>query len=154
MGISSSDKFVQHTRHALEALHPNIGVFRHPDHVPTDYDIKQELGESFSKLRTFDLAQISGDALKALYGAAGDVVLYWAHHEKLLVVDRKLGFMGGLDMCMPRDPEPLSKQVPLTELQVTGDGIPTVSRWEVDIIIAAHMRLRPSYCRRPSRQPR
>ena len=27
------------------------------------------------------------------------MVLFWAHHEKLLVIDRKLVFMGGLDMC-------------------------------------------------------
>lgn len=43
---------------------------------------------------------MSKDTLKAIYGAADDVVLYWAHHEKLLVVDRNLVFMGGLDMCM------------------------------------------------------
>lgn len=42
---------------------------------------------------------MSKDTLKAIYGAADDVVLYWAHHEKLLVVDRNLVFMGGLDLC-------------------------------------------------------
>jgi phospholipase D1/2 len=80
-------------------LHPNIGVFRHPDHTPTGYDLASELGETIGHLTNFDLAKVSGNALKSLYGTADDIVLFWAHHEKLLVVDRKLGFMGGLDMC-------------------------------------------------------
>jgi phospholipase D1/2 len=81
-------------------LHPNISVFRHPDHAPAGYDIASEIGNSFKNLTNFDLATVSKDTLKAIYGAADDVVLYWAHHEKLLVVDRNLVFMGGLDMCM------------------------------------------------------
>ena len=90
-----------HTRTALEALHPNIYVFRHPDHYPTGYDLQHELGKTVKALTSFDLFKASGDALKAVYGTAGDVVLYWAHHEKLLVIDNgKIGFMGGLDMCM------------------------------------------------------
>ncbi|UKZ84929.1 uncharacterized protein TrAFT101_000813 [Trichoderma asperellum] len=91
-----------HTKHALEKLHPNIKVFRHPDHVPTGYDLTSEIGNSFKSLTNFDLATVSKDALKAIYGAADDVVLYWAHHEKLLVIDRHLVFMGGLDLCFGR----------------------------------------------------
>ncbi|ETR97808.1 phospholipase D/nuclease [Trichoderma reesei RUT C-30] len=91
-----------HTKHALEKLHPNISVFRHPDHAPAGYDIASEIGNSFKNLTNFDLATVSKDTLKAIYGAADDVVLYWAHHEKLLVVDRNLVFMGGLDMCFGR----------------------------------------------------
>jgi phospholipase D1/2 len=92
-----------HTRTALEALHENIRVFRHPDHYPTGYDFQRELGKSVKALTSFDLFKASGDALKAVYGTAGDVVLYWAHHEKLLVIDNgKIGFMGGLDMCFGR----------------------------------------------------
>ncbi|KAF7558729.1 hypothetical protein G7046_g5430 [Stylonectria norvegica] len=91
-----------HTRTALEKLHPNIGVFRHPDHTPTGYDFTAEIGKSFNNLTTFDIFKASGDAVKAIYGTAGDVVLFWAHHEKLLVIDRKIGFMGGLDMCFGR----------------------------------------------------
>lgn len=68
--------------------------------MPTGYDLKAELGETFSKLTDFGLAKASGEAIKSIYGTAGEVVLFWAHHEKLLVVDRKIGFMGGLDMCM------------------------------------------------------
>jgi hypothetical protein len=50
-------------------------------------------------MNAFGLSKVSGDALKELYGSFGDTVLYWAHHEKLCVVDRKVVFMGGLDMC-------------------------------------------------------
>lgn len=95
-----------HTKHALEALHPNIKVFRHPDHLPTD---RQKLETAFAdlsldtlRLNAFSLSKFSGDALKQLYGSFGDTVLYWAHHEKLCVVDRRIAFMGGLDMCFGR----------------------------------------------------
>ncbi|KAJ3520611.1 hypothetical protein NM208_g13642 [Fusarium decemcellulare] len=92
-----------HTRTALEALHENIRVFRHPDHLPTGYDLHTDLGKSFKALTNLDLAKASGDALKAVYGTADGIVLYWAHHEKLLVTDNgKLAFMGGLDMCFGR----------------------------------------------------
>jgi phospholipase D1/2 len=85
----------------LEGKHDNIRVFRHPDHTPTGYDIQAELGASFSKLslNTFDLSKVSGNAIKSLYGTQDDMVLFWAHHEKLCIVDRKIAFMGGLDMC-------------------------------------------------------
>ncbi|KAI1379551.1 phospholipase D/nuclease [Hypoxylon crocopeplum] len=95
-----------HTKHALEALHPNIKVFRHPDHLPTD---RSKLENAFAglsldnlRLNDFRLSKVSGDALKELYGSFGDTVLYWAHHEKLCVVDRRIAFMGGLDMCFGR----------------------------------------------------
>ncbi|KAI0900153.1 phospholipase D/nuclease [Annulohypoxylon nitens] len=95
-----------HTKHALEALHPNIKVFRHPDHTPTD---RNKLETAFSdlsldklRLDDFSLSKFSGDALKQLYGSFGDTVLYWAHHEKLCVIDRRIAFMGGLDMCFGR----------------------------------------------------
>ncbi|KFA67692.1 hypothetical protein S40285_00963 [Stachybotrys chlorohalonatus IBT 40285] len=91
-----------HTRRALEALHPNIKVFRHPEHLPTGYDLTSELGSTWKHLTNFDLARVSGDAIKALYGTAGDIVLFWAHHEKLVVVDNHIGFMGGLDLCFGR----------------------------------------------------
>ncbi|KAI1081638.1 phospholipase D/nuclease [Whalleya microplaca] len=95
-----------HTKHALEALHPNIRVFRHPDHLPTDRSKLESAFEGLSldtlKLDAFNLRQFSGDALKELYGSFGDSVLYWAHHEKLCIVDRRIAFMGGLDMCFGR----------------------------------------------------
>ncbi|KAM5348063.1 hypothetical protein ACJ41O_007887 [Fusarium nematophilum] len=92
-----------HTRRALEGLHENIRVFRHPDHIPTGYNLHQELGKSFTAFTNMDLAKASGDALKAIYGTADGMVLYWAHHEKLIVIDNgRLAFMGGLDMCFGR----------------------------------------------------
>lgn len=93
-----------HTKHALEALHPNISVFRHPDHLPD----AQTLQSSFlSSLQNISLsaktaANLPVDALKAMYGMNEDVVLFWAHHEKLCVVDGKTAFMGGLDLCYGR----------------------------------------------------
>ncbi|PGH10519.1 hypothetical protein AJ79_05447 [Helicocarpus griseus UAMH5409] len=93
-----------HTKHHLEDLHPNIAVFRHPDHLPDRQTIHSSVMESFKNL-TLDAAgvsKLSGDALKGLYGMHGDVVLYWAHHEKLCIVDGKTAFMGGLDLCYGR----------------------------------------------------
>ncbi|KAL0933156.1 phospholipase d active site motif protein [Colletotrichum truncatum] len=95
----------KHTRTYLESLHPNIGVFRHPDHIPTGYDLNSEIGQNFSNLslNTFTLSKFSTDALKTIYGTATDgVVLFWAHHEKLCLIDNKIAFMGGLDMCFGR----------------------------------------------------
>ena len=33
--------------------------------------------------------------------AAGGV-LFWAHHEKLVVVDQTIAFLGGIDLCFGR----------------------------------------------------
>jgi len=93
-----------HTKHALEDLHPNIAVFRHPDHLPD----AQTFESSFiSSLRNMSLnaktvANLPQDALKAIYGVNEDIILYWAHHEKLCLVDGSIAFMGGLDLCYGR----------------------------------------------------
>lgn len=92
----------QHTKSILEELHPNIRVFRHPDHTPSGDDLKAELRERLEHLTNLDLAKASEDVVSSLYGTTKDVVLFWAHHEKLLLVDRKLAFMGGLDLCFGR----------------------------------------------------
>ncbi|TLD16204.1 uncharacterized protein PgNI_01688 [Pyricularia grisea] len=93
-----------HTKHWLEGLHPNIKVFRHPDHTPNANDVRTELADSFQNisLGSFKLSTLPIDTLKSLYGTADDIVLYWAHHEKLLIVDNHVAFMGGLDMCFGR----------------------------------------------------
>ena len=52
-----------HSQHALEALHPNIQVERHP-------------------LNCTDLL--------------------WSHHEKLVIIDQIIGYVGGLDLCWGR----------------------------------------------------
>ncbi|KAL8999842.1 MAG: hypothetical protein Q9169_001383 [Polycauliona sp. 2 TL-2023] len=93
-----------HTKHALEKLHPNIAVFRHPDHLPD----AQTLQSSFlSSLQNLSLsaktaATLPLNALQAVYGMNDDVILYWAHHEKLCLVDGRTAFMGGLDLCYGR----------------------------------------------------
>ncbi|KAK3885465.1 hypothetical protein Pcinc_010323 [Petrolisthes cinctipes] len=60
LGISSLQ-----TKQALNTLHPNIKVLRHPDHI-----------------------------------AGG--VLYWAHHEKVVVVDQTYAFVSGIDLAFGR----------------------------------------------------
>lgn len=93
-----------HTKHALENLHPNIAVFRHPDHLPDATNISSSLAASVGNLK-IDAASVSKlgfDALKGIYGINDDVILYWAHHEKLCLVDGKTAFMGGLDLCYGR----------------------------------------------------
>ena len=93
-----------HTKHHLEDLHPNIAVFRHPDHLPD----AQTLSSSFlSSLQNLSLTAKTAstlpiDALKGIYGMNNDVILYWAHHEKLCLIDGKTAFMGGLDLCFGR----------------------------------------------------
>jgi phospholipase D1/2 len=95
----------EHTKKALEIPeHPNIKVFRHPEHA-VDGDILESAVLSDLKklsLKDFDLSQLPEDALKKLYGLDNDAILYWAHHEKLCLIDGKIAFMGGLDLCFGR----------------------------------------------------
>lgn len=37
-----------------------------------------------------------------LYGFKDDITLYYAHHEKLCLIDGEIAFMGGLDLCFGR----------------------------------------------------
>ncbi|KAK2623875.1 hypothetical protein QTJ16_006509 [Diplocarpon rosae] len=92
-----------HTKKSLE-LHPNIAVFRHPDHVPDSQVIHSEILDCFKNFSTksLQLADVPDDSFKDLYGVSQDVVLYWAHHEKLCLVDGRIAFMGGLDLCFGR----------------------------------------------------
>lgn len=89
-----------YTKHALEALHNNIQVFRHPDHNPSG----RELAADFKNLllSPHDIHTLPQEGLEALYGFSDDVVLYWAHHEKLCLIDGNIAFMGGLDACFGR----------------------------------------------------
>jgi phospholipase D1/2 len=93
-----------HTKHALEDLHPNIAVFRHPDHLPDRQELVSDITHSIQNLSltSTSLAKMSKDTLKGLYGMNDDVILYWAHHEKLCLIDGQIAFMGGLDMCFGR----------------------------------------------------
>ncbi|KGO65539.1 Phospholipase D family [Penicillium italicum] len=93
-----------HTKHALENLHPNIAVFRHPDHLPDRQELAADIASAFQNmsLDSASLSKMSKDTLKGLYGMNDDVILYWAHHEKLCLIDGQVAFMGGLDMCFGR----------------------------------------------------
>ncbi|KAL8803006.1 MAG: hypothetical protein Q9182_003432 [Xanthomendoza sp. 2 TL-2023] len=93
-----------HTKHALENLHPNIAVFRHPDHLPDAQTVQSSFISSLQNLSISakTASTLPLDALKAVYGMNDDVILYWAHHEKLCIVDGKTAFMGGLDLCYGR----------------------------------------------------
>ncbi|EON96350.1 putative phospholipase d protein [Phaeoacremonium minimum UCRPA7] len=73
-------------------------------HVPSGHDIQADIESGFQNLSlgSFNLSKVSGDALKSLYGTSDDVVLFWAHHEKLCLIDDTIAFMGGLDMCFGR----------------------------------------------------
>ncbi|KXS09244.1 phospholipase D/nuclease [Gonapodya prolifera JEL478] len=96
----------EHTKNALEALHPNIKVFRHPDHIVTGSTITSEFTTGLQN--ALSLAKMPGEALKVLFGTLGDTdiggwgVGFWAHHDKMLVVDNRVAFMGGLDACFGR----------------------------------------------------
>ena len=37
-----------------------------------------------------------------IFENAGDMTFYWAHHEKFIVIDYALAFIGGLDLCFGR----------------------------------------------------
>ncbi|KAJ6069021.1 hypothetical protein N7499_010908 [Penicillium canescens] len=93
-----------HTKHALEGLHPNIAVFRHPDHLPDRQELAASITSSFQNmtLDSASLSKMSKDTIKGVYGMNDDVILYWAHHEKLCLIDGQTAFMGGLDMCFGR----------------------------------------------------
>ncbi|KAL4912357.1 hypothetical protein BDW62DRAFT_206548 [Aspergillus aurantiobrunneus] len=93
-----------HTKHHLENLHPNIAVFRHPDHLPDGQGLASSITSSLQNLSldALKLGQMSSDAMKGIYGIHEGMILYWAHHEKLCIVDGAVAFMGGLDMCYGR----------------------------------------------------
>ena len=48
---------------------------------------------------------------------AGDMTFYWAHHEKFIVIDWDLAFVGGLDLCFGRWD---TKQHPLADAHPAG----------------------------------
>ena len=93
-----------HTKHHLENLHPNIAVFRHPDHLPDAQTIQSSVLSSLQNLSLTanTVSTLPIDALKGIYGMNNDVILYWAHHEKLCLIDGRTAFMGGLDLCFGR----------------------------------------------------
>ena len=67
-----------HTKHALENLHPNISVFRHPDHLPDAQTLQSSFISSLQNmsLSAKTVSSLPLDALKAVYGMNEDVILY------------------------------------------------------------------------------
>lgn len=59
------------------------------------------LNSFYSKQR---LIEDSNDNIKVLrhpdHAKAG--ILLWAHHEKIVVVDQSIAFIGGIDLCYGR----------------------------------------------------
>lgn len=51
---------------------------------------------------TAGLGKISDETLQTMFGAAGGPTLLWAHHEKLVICDRQLVLMGGIDLSYGR----------------------------------------------------
>jgi phospholipase D1/2 len=47
----------------------------------------------------------------------GDMTFYWAHHEKFIVIDYHMAFIGGLDLCYGRWDQ---KQHPLSDVHPAG----------------------------------
>ena len=93
----------KHTKEALQIpAHPNIAVFRHPDHAPSGQVIESEFTSGLKHFSLNNLGKLPEDALKTLYGQINDVIFFWAHHEKLCLIDGKIAFMGGLDLCFGR----------------------------------------------------
>ncbi|GAB7359169.1 hypothetical protein MBLNU230_g5236t1 [Neophaeotheca triangularis] len=48
---------------------------------------------------------------------AGDMTFYWAHHEKFIVIDYNMAFIGGLDLCFGRWDD---RQHPLADAHPAG----------------------------------
>ena len=47
----------------------------------------------------------------------GDMTFYWAHHEKFIIIDYNMAFIGGLDLCFGRWDQ---KQHPLSDVHPSG----------------------------------
>lgn len=52
-----------------------------------------------------------------IFENASDMTFYWAHHEKFIVIDYAMAFIGGLDLCYGRWDE---KQHPLADVHPSG----------------------------------
>ncbi|KAL4986500.1 hypothetical protein BDW68DRAFT_178718 [Aspergillus falconensis] len=90
-----------YTKRALEALHPGISVFRYPDRIPGEGVRPSQIG-SYSAKGDAGIREIGDEALQGLFEAAGLQTLFWAHHEKMVIVDQQLAFVGGIDLSYGR----------------------------------------------------
>lgn len=81
-----------HTKHALQALCPEGAKGHGNIHVMRhpDHNVFENMG---------------------------DMTFYWAHHEKFIVIDYDMAFIGGLDLCFGRWDQ---KQHPLSDVHPAG----------------------------------
>ncbi|CAG8464425.1 6353_t:CDS:10 [Acaulospora morrowiae] len=73
-----------HTKFYLQDLHKNIKVQRHPDHIGIEGTVFWAVSSAFFII---------------LSGTRKDLDI---HHEKMVVVDSRIAFIGGLDLCFGR----------------------------------------------------
>jgi len=74
------------TKHALEPLHRNIVVMRHPDHIGSRGAVH------WAHLIRCLLSRV----------LPTDSVQLWSHHEKVVIVDNHVAAIGGIDLCYGR----------------------------------------------------
>ncbi|KAL4809820.1 hypothetical protein BDV18DRAFT_166572 [Aspergillus unguis] len=94
-----------HTKRALEALHPNVSVFRYPDHIQQPLDVlsaAKSIVEEIAASGKTSLGDVTDEVLQAAFRLVGGPTLLWAHHEKLAIIDQHLAFVGGLDLSYGR----------------------------------------------------
>lgn len=95
----------KHAKHSLEALHPNISVFRYPNGYQAPQGTLSSAKTILQGLMSAGKAgitKVSDETLQNMIAIAGGPTLLWAHHEKLVVVDREVAFLGGIDLSYGR----------------------------------------------------
>ncbi|KAH7412900.1 hypothetical protein BKA64DRAFT_340100 [Cadophora sp. MPI-SDFR-AT-0126] len=92
-------------KNSLEALHPNISVFRHPDGyqgAQSTLSTGKTMLQGLMAAGKSGLTKVSDETLQTMIAAAGGPTLLWAHHEKVVIVDREVAFLGGIDLSYGR----------------------------------------------------
>lgn len=57
---------------------------------------------TINSLYTKDTLEALSPNIKVIRHPIGVLQLLWSHHEKMVIVDQDIGFMGGLDICYGR----------------------------------------------------
>ncbi|PVH82421.1 phospholipase D/nuclease [Cadophora sp. DSE1049] len=95
----------KHAKNSLEALHPNISVFRHPDGyqgAQSTLSTGKTMLQGLMAAGKSGITKLSDETLQTMIAAAGGPTLLWAHHEKVVIVDREVAFLGGIDLSYGR----------------------------------------------------
>jgi phospholipase D1/2 len=65
----------------------------------------------------------------------GNRKLFWSHHEKIVVIDQSVGFVGGIDLCLGRWDDDLHRLVDLGRKENKTTIEPTkTSHSEINVI--------------------